>query len=52
MPDSASVLQHLNPNAIESISVLKSEAATAQYGRDAAARGVILIHLKKPQKQP
>lgn len=52
MPDSANVLQHLNPDTIESITVLKTRAATAQYGPDAAARGVLLITLKKPQKQP
>ncbi|HVU93878.1 MAG TPA: M56 family metallopeptidase [Puia sp.] len=52
MPDSTNTLQHVNPDAIESITVLKSEAATAQYGPEASSRGVLLITLKKPQKQP
>jgi len=52
MPDSANTLARISPNDIESITVLKSEATTAQYGPDAAARGVILITLKKTQLQP
>lgn len=39
----------LNPNDIESISVLKGAAATALYGVE-GARGVILITTKKGQK--
>jgi TonB-dependent SusC/RagA subfamily outer membrane receptor len=50
--DSANALSKLDPNTIESISVLKNGTATATYGPEAGSRGVILITTKKVQKKP
>jgi TonB-dependent SusC/RagA subfamily outer membrane receptor len=40
-------MQSLNPDKIESINVLKGEAAEKSYG-EKGAQGVIEITLKKP----
>lgn len=45
-PASGDVLHTINPSSIESISVLKGQTATAQYG-PAGANGVIQIHTKR-----
>ena len=42
-------IEQINPNDIESISVLKDKSATALYG-EKGKNGVILITLKKPVK--
>ena len=42
-------IDQINPNDIESISVLKDKSATALYG-EKGKNGVILITLKKPVK--
>jgi beta-lactamase regulating signal transducer with metallopeptidase domain len=52
MSDSPNAIKQLNPEQIASIQVLKAQAATTQYGPEASARGVLLISLKKAQKQP
>jgi hypothetical protein len=52
MPDSTTVLHRINPIDIASVAVLKKEGAAAKYGPEAYFRGVVLITLKKPQKQP
>lgn len=46
MPSGDSVFRNLNPNQIESISVLKDAGQTAVYG-SRGANGVILITMKK-----
>jgi TonB-dependent SusC/RagA subfamily outer membrane receptor len=46
MPSGNSVFRNLNPNQIESISVLKDAGQTAVYG-SRGANGVILITMKK-----
>ena len=49
MSTSVSPLSYLNPEDIESITVLKDAAATSLYGAD-GANGVILITTKRGQK--
>lgn len=46
MPSGSSVFRNVNPNEIESISVLKDAGQTAVYG-SRGANGVILITMKK-----
>ena len=46
-PTNADNFRSINPNDIESISVLKDAAATSQYG-NRASNGVILITTKRP----
>jgi TonB-linked SusC/RagA family outer membrane protein len=46
MPDGGDGISNINPDDIESISVLKGASASALYGSD-AANGVILITTKK-----
>ena len=46
MPTNATQFRSLNPNDIESISVLKDAAAVAQYG-NRGANGVIIINTKR-----
>ena len=48
--DYGNLIQDLNPDDIESISVLKGAAASALYG-SRASNGVIMITTKKAQKQ-
>ena len=49
--DYGSAASDINPNDIESMTVLKGAAATALYG-SRAANGVVLITTKKGAKQP
>ncbi|MBK8520313.1 MAG: SusC/RagA family TonB-linked outer membrane protein [Chitinophagaceae bacterium] len=49
LPGSANLLNTINPNDIESMSVLKDASATALYG-SRASNGVILITTKKGAK--
>ncbi|MBL7725924.1 MAG: SusC/RagA family TonB-linked outer membrane protein [Chitinophagaceae bacterium] len=49
IPGSANVLNSINPNDIESISVLKDASATALYG-SRASNGVLIITTKKGVK--
>jgi iron complex outermembrane receptor protein len=49
LPGSANLLNTINPNDIESMSVLKDASATALYG-SRASNGVILITTKKGTK--
>ena len=49
LPGSANLLNTINPNDIESMSVLKDASATALYGSRASA-GVIIITTKKGAK--
>jgi len=49
LPGSANLLNTINPNDIESISVLKDASATALYG-SRASNGVLIITTKKGQK--
>ena len=48
--DYGNLIQDLNPDDIESVSVLKGAAASALYG-SRASNGVIMITTKKAQKQ-
>ncbi len=48
--DYGNAIQDLNPNDIETISVLKGQSATALYG-SRGANGVVLVTLKKGGKQ-
>jgi TonB-dependent SusC/RagA subfamily outer membrane receptor len=45
MPSAEAVLRNLNPNQIDSISVLKDAGQTAMYG-SRGANGVVLIRMK------
>ena len=45
-PDGSKALERLDPNDIESITVLKDSSAVALYGPDAKS-GVILVNTKK-----
>ncbi len=49
LPGSANLLNTINPNDIESISVLKDASATALYG-SRASNGVIIVTTKKGAK--
>jgi TonB-linked SusC/RagA family outer membrane protein len=49
LPGSANLLNTINPNDIESISVLKDASATALYG-SRASNGVIIVTTKKGSK--
>ena len=49
LPGSANLLNTINPNDIESISVLKDASATALYG-SRASNGVIIVTTKKGRK--
>jgi TonB-dependent SusC/RagA subfamily outer membrane receptor len=48
-PDPGGTISFLNPNDVESISVLKDASATAIYG-SRGANGVVVIKTKKGRK--
>ncbi len=50
VPVSATYLNSINPNDIESVSVLKGASAAALYGND-ASNGVMIVSTKKGGKQ-
>ena len=50
IPVSATYLNSINPNDIESVSVLKGASAAALYGND-ASNGVMIVSTKKGGKQ-
>jgi TonB-linked SusC/RagA family outer membrane protein len=50
VPVSATFLNSINPNDIESVSVLKGASAAALYGND-ASNGVMIVSTKKGGKQ-
>jgi TonB-linked SusC/RagA family outer membrane protein len=50
VPVSATFLNSINPNDIESVSVLKGASASALYGND-ASNGVMIVSTKKGGKQ-